>query len=44
MSLKLPVDIFKWVENTFQFNKDFIENCSEDGNKGYFLELDEQYP
>ena len=23
MSQKLSVDAFKWVENTFQFNKDF---------------------
>ena len=26
MLQKLPVDGFTWVENTSQFNKDFIEN------------------
>ena len=26
MSQKLPLCSFKWVENTSQFNKDFIEN------------------
>ena len=28
MSKKLPVDFFKWVENTSQFSKGFIENYS----------------
>ena len=44
MSQKLPVDGFKWVENTYQFNKYLIENCNKDSDKGYFLEVDFQYP
>ena len=41
---KLSVDGFKWVENTPQFNKDFIENYNEDSNEGHFLEIDARYP
>ena len=26
MSLKLPVDGFKWKKETLKFNKDFIKN------------------
>ena len=41
---KLPVSGFKWVENIFQFSKDFIENYNEDSNEGYFPEVGVQYP
>ena len=34
MSKKLPIDGFKWVDNTPQFNKSFIENYNEDSNEG----------
>ena len=44
MSQTLPVCDFKWVENTSQFNKDFIENYNEDSDKGYFVEVGVQYP
>ena len=44
MSQRLPVDGFKWVENTSQFSKNFIENYNEDKDEGYFLEVDVQYP
>ena len=37
------VDGFKWVENTSQFNKDFIKNYNEDSDDGYFLDVDVQY-
>ena len=40
MSLRLPVNDFKWVEETCQFNKDFIKNYS---SEGYFCEVDVQY-
>ena len=43
MSQKLSVNSFKLVENTFQFNKDLIENYNEDSDEGYFLEVDIQY-
>ena len=44
MSQKLPVCGFKWVENTSQFTKDFIENYKEDIDEGNFLEVDVQHP
>ena len=44
MSQKRPVNGFKWTEVTSQFNEDFTKNCNEEGNKGYFLEIDVQYP
>ena len=34
---------FKCVENTSQFNEDFIENYNEDSDEEYFLEIDVQY-
>ena len=40
MLQKLPVDGFKCIENTSQFNKDFTENYNEDSDEGYFLEVD----
>ena len=44
MSQMLPVNKFEWMEDTFQFNEDFIKNCNEKINEGYFLEVDAQYP
>ena len=44
MSQKLPVNNFKWIEDTSQFNKDFIKNYNEESDVGYFLEVDVQYP
>ena len=37
MSEKLPVINFEWIEDTSQFNKDFIKNCNEESDEGYFL-------
>ena len=34
---------FKWVEETFQFSKDFIENNNEISDEWFFLEVDVQY-
>ena len=31
------------MENTSQFNKDFIENYNERSDEGYFLEVNVQY-
>ena len=42
ISQMLPLDGFKWSENTSQFNKGFIENYNEDSDKGYFLEVNLQ--
>ena len=44
VSQKLAVKGFKWAEELSQFNKDFIRNYDEKSNKGYFLEVDAEYP
>ena len=46
MSQKLPVKDFKWVNKRklSKFNEDFIKKYDEDCNKGYFLEVDFDYP
>ena len=45
MSQKLPVNDFKWVKQKelSKFNEDFIKNCDENANIGYFLEVDIDY-
>ena len=43
MSQKFPVNNFEWIKDDSQFNEDFIENCSEESNERYFLEVDVQY-
>ena len=44
MLQKLPLDGFKWVENTSEFDKDSIKKDNEDSDEGYFLEVDVIYP
>ena len=44
MLQKLPLDGFKWVENTSEFDKDSIKKDNEDSDEGYFLEIDVIYP
>ena len=41
---KIPVNSFEREENNHKFNEDFIKNYDEDSNKGYFLEVDIEYP
>ena len=43
MSQKLPVNNFECIEDTSQFNEDFIKNYNEESDEGYFLEVDVQY-
>ena len=43
MSQKFPVNNFEWIKDTSQVNKNFIKNCNEEIDKGYFLEVDVQY-
>ena len=43
MSQKLPVNGFKWVENSSEFKEGFIKKHDEDSNTGYFLEVDVEY-
>ena len=46
MSQKLGVNDFKWVkkEELSKFNENFIKNYDENGNIGYFFEVDIDYP
>ena len=37
MSQKFPLNKFEWIENTSHFNEDFIKNCNEESDEGYFL-------
>ena len=39
MSQNLLVDNFEWIKDNSQFNEDFIKNCYEESDKGYFLKL-----
>ena len=40
MSQKLPVNDFKRIEETFQFNEDFIKIYNEERSLGYFIAAD----
>ena len=45
MSQKLPVNGFMWYnDHLSDFNEDFIKNYNENSDKGYFLEVDIEYP
>ena len=35
----MPLQGFEWVEEISQLNEDFIENCNENSDEGYFLEV-----
>ena len=43
MSKKIPVNSFEWVEESSQFNEDFIKDYDENSDDGYFLEVDVEY-
>ena len=44
MSQELPVNGFKWVKNLPKFNEILIRNYDKNSDKGYFLEVDVDYP
>ena len=44
MSQKLPVNDFKWIEDTYKINDEFIKNYDKNNDKGYILEVDVKYP
>ena len=44
MSKKLPVDGFKWVDDLSVFTEDFIKSNDEEGDVGYLLVVDIEYP
>ena len=37
ISQKLPVNSFKWIENTSKVNEEFIKNYDENNDKGYIF-------
>ena len=41
---KLPVNKLEWIEDTCQFNENFIKNYYDRSDEGYLLEVDVQYP
>ena len=43
MLQKLPANKFEWIEETFQFNEDFIKNYKEESDERHFLKVDVQY-
>ena len=43
MLQKLSVNDFEWIEDTSQFNEDFMKNYNEEIDERYFLEVDVQY-
>ena len=38
MLQNLPVNNYEWIEDTSQFNEDFIKKYNEESDEGYFLE------
>ena len=42
MSIKLPVNEFKWLDSN-KINEEFIKNCNENDKKGYILEVVVKY-
>ena len=44
MSEKLLVNGFEWVKKLSKFDKRFIKDYPEKSDKGYFLEVDVEYP
>ena len=39
MSQKLRANSFEWIEDTSQFNEDFIKNYNEECDERYFLKV-----
>ena len=44
MPQKLPVNGFKWIEGSSEFNKSFIKTYDENSDRGNFLEVNVKYP
>ena len=45
MSQKLPVNGFMWYNEYLSgFSEDFMKNYNKNGDEGYFLEVDVEYP
>ena len=39
---KLSFGSFKWVEETYELNKDFLQSYNDDSDEGYFAEASVQ--
>ena len=39
MLQKLQLIYFKRIKDTSQFNEDFMKNCNEESDEGYFFEV-----
>ena len=44
VSKKLPVNGFKWENDLSRFNENFIKNYNKNGDVGFFLGVDTEYP
>ena len=44
MSQKPPVNFFEYIEDTSQFNEDFIKSYNKESDERYFLEVVAQCP
>ena len=44
MSQRLPVNVFEWVKELFEFDVHFKKYYDEKSDKGYILEVDVKYP
>ena len=44
LSQTLPANGFKWAKSLSKFNEDSMKKYNENSNKGYFLEVDIDYP
>ena len=44
MSQKLPVNSFKWIRKLSKSDERFIKDHDENSSKGYFPEVDDEYP
>ena len=44
MSEPLSVDGFEWMKDLSKIDEDFIKNYDENGDKGYILEVNVEYP
>ena len=44
VSKKLPVNSFKWENDLSRFNENFIKNYNKNGDVGFFLGVDTEYP
>ena len=40
---KLSLDNFRWVEEIYELNKDFLKSYNDDSHEGYFVEASAQY-